>query len=192
MNLHLILLALVVLFITSSCKESSSDVILGKVTLTFDSINSKLVESEFKYDSLLINRVNEDSMVIIRYMGGSGYYDYTTFSLINQIFYEKRMVPQLIIEGETKTSIVSIPTFLQNDTIFDYMPDDDFFSVFVSSLSFDKCKYQIKKDGSKFLTIKQSLTDTTYNEIYYYDRYYNIYKYINTWKDNKCVYVRNN
>jgi len=190
MKLHLVLLALVVIAVVSCNKPNSSNIVLGKIIFSYDSINSKLIDQKFKYDSLFVDRIGKDSMTITRYLGGKGYHFYVMLSLKNHSFYENRQIPQLVIEGETETSIVLIPTFMHRDTIFTYIPDDDFFAVFVNDLGFGKCKYQIKKDNDEFLTIKQSLIDTTYREIYYYDQDYNLYKYINTWKDNKCVYVK--
>jgi len=190
MKLRLVLLVLTITVIVSCNKPNSSNIILGEIVFSYDSINSKLINQEFKYDSLFINRIGKDSMIITRYLGGKGYYFNTTFSLKNHLFYENRQIPQVIIEGETETSIVLIPTFMQNDTNFIYIPKDDFTAFFVNDLSLDKCKYQIKNNNDEFITIKQSLIDTTYREIYYYDKYYNIYKYINTWKDNECVYER--
>lgn len=192
MSLRLTLLVVICIITTSCNKNEFSNVILGNITLSYDSNSSILFDKEFRYDSLFIDRVRKDSMVITRYLGGDGYCDHTMFSLIGHVFYENRIVPQIIMDGETETSIILIPIFLQKDTAFYYIPKDDFLAFFVQDLSFDKCKYQIKKSNKEFLTIKQSLTDTTYSEIYYYDQYYNIYKYINTWKNNKCVYVRSN
>jgi len=192
MKFRLALLALVVIVFVACNKPNASNIILGKIFFSYDSINSKLVNHEFKYDSLFINRIGKDSMIITRYLGGEGYYFYSTFSFKNPYFCENRLIPQLIIEGETETSIIFIPTFMQRDTIFTYIPEDDFVAFFVNDLGFGKCKYQIKKNNDEFLTIKQSLIDTTYHETYYYDRHYNIYKYINAWKDNQCVYVRKN
>jgi hypothetical protein len=185
--LNIVLISMV----TVSCnKHIPVKEIIGKTVLEYDSLCSKLTDERFKYDSLFIERMSYDSMIINRYLGRNGYYCSSSFSLRENIFYENRVVPQLIIEGETETSIVLIATFLKGDTIFNYFPEDDFFSVFVNDLSFNKCKYQIKKGNNEFITIKQSLIDTTYSEIYYYDQYFNIYKFINTWKDNECVYVK--
>ena len=178
--------------VIASCnKPNSSNIVLGKIIFSYDSINSKLVDQKFKYDSLLVNRIRKDSMTIIRYLGGEGYHFYVMLSLKNNSFYENRQIPQLVIKGETETYIVLIPTFMQKDTIFTYIPTDDFYAVFVNDLGFGKCSYQIKSNNEGFLTIKQSLIDTTYREIYCYDRHFNIYKYINTWKENKCVYIKN-
>lgn len=190
MKLHLALLSAVGIVILSCNSPDSSNIILGKITFSYDSINSKLVNQEFKYDSLFFDRIGKDSMTITRYLGGKGYYFYTTFSLREHLFYENRLIPQVIMEEETETSIILIPTFMQKDTVFTYIPEDDFFAIFVNDLGFDKCKYQIIKNNNGFVTIKQSLTDTTYCESYYYDQYFNVYQYINTWKDNRCVYVR--
>ena len=189
-KLRLVLFLLAIISVVSCNRTDSSNIVLGKVIFSYDSTISKLVNKEFKYDSLFINRIGKDSMIITRYLGGKGYYFYTTYSLKNHLFYENRQIPQLIIEGETEISIVLIPTFMQKDTDFIYTPKDDFTSVFVNDLGFDKCKYHIKNDNNEFITIKQSLMDTTYRETYYYDKQYNIYKFINTWKDNECVYVK--
>jgi hypothetical protein len=192
MKLHLILGVLVLVYvITTSCsKQDSFEMITGKTILFYDSDSSKLTDIEFKYDSLVVERISKDSMTITRYLGGEGYYYHSNFSLKNDVFYENRIVPQLIIEGETETKVIFIPTFSLKDTIFNYTPEDDFTSVFVMDLSFDKCIYQIEKKNNKVLTIKKSLVDTTYKEIFFYDKDYNIYKYINTWQNNKCVYVK--
>jgi len=190
MKLRFTLIALTVVTFVSCSRPDSSNIVLGKTVLYYDSINSILDNEIFKYDSFFINRITRDSMIITRYLGGEGYYFHTTFSLKNHLFYENRQIPQSIIEGETETSIIFIPTFMQKDTNFFYTPKDEFIAFFVNDLGFDKCNYQIKKNNNEFITIKQSLTDTTYFEIYYYDKYFNIYKYINTWKDNKCVYMR--
>ena len=190
MKLHFILALLMALFIMSCNKQNSLKLEMGRVEFSFDSIASKLVDTSFRYDSLFIDRVNKDSLVIMRYLGGEGYHYYSQFSLKNRVFYENRIEPFVIIEGETETYAVLIPTFSVKDTIFRYIVDDDFTPFFVPDLGFDKCNYEIKKANNELVTIKQSLVDTTYKEIYYYDQNFNIYKYINTWKDNKCVYVR--
>ena len=190
MKLHFILALLMALVITSCNKQNSLELEMGRVEFSFDSIASKLVDEKFRYDSLFVERIRKDSMTITRCMGGDGYYNYSVFSLKDNTFYENRIVPHEIIEGETETSIVLIPTFSQKDSTFNYFPEDDFLSFFVPDLGFDKCNYEIKKANNELVTIKQSLVDTTYKEIYYYDQNFNIYKYINTWKDNKCVYVR--
>jgi hypothetical protein len=192
MKLHLILgvLVLIYVIITSCSKQDSFEMITGKTTLFYDSDSSKLIDIEFKYDSLFVERISKDSITITRYLGGEEYYYHSNFSFKNDVFYENRIVPQLIIEGETETKVIFIPTLSLKDTIFNYTPEDDFTSVFVMDLSFDKCIYQIEKKNSKVLTIKKSLVDTTYKEIFFYDKDYNIYKFVNTWKNNKCVYVK--
>ncbi|MDR0865025.1 MAG: hypothetical protein LBO74_08850 [Candidatus Symbiothrix sp.] len=188
MKLRLILGVLICIII-ASCNRHASFAIIDKVILSYDSVSSTLVDVKFREDSLSIERMREDSLTIIRYLVGGDFY-HTTYSLKNEMFYENRIVPHEIIEGIIETSVILIPTFSLKDTIFDYEPAEDFTSFFVRDLSFDKSNYQIEKTNNEFITIKQSLVDTTYQEIYYYDQNFNIYKYINTWKDNKCVYVK--
>lgn len=82
----------------------------------------------------------------------------------------------------------SILTFSPVDTTFYYK------SAFlnppptVESLSLSDCKYQIKKEDTHYVTIKQSLVDTTYKELFFYDENLYIYKYVNTYKGNTCIY----
>jgi len=59
MKQHLILLMLVVIAIVSCNKIDSSKIVLGKMIFSYDSINSKLVDVGFKYDSLFVNRKEE-------------------------------------------------------------------------------------------------------------------------------------
>jgi hypothetical protein len=184
---NLIIILISVIFASCNKQVPNKD-IKDKIVLEYDSALSKLYYEKFKFDSLLIERMNSDSMIIYRYLEKNDNYWYSTFSLIENIFYEHRVVPHLIIEGETETSIILIPTFLQRDTTFYYLPEDDFFPV-SANMSFDKCRYQIKKNNNEFIFIKQSLTDSTYKEIFFYDKNYNINKFINTWQDNECVYV---
>ena len=191
MRYYLVLLPLIAFFTTSCHKKESSEMILGKTVFFYDSIASNLTEEKFKYDSLFIERIGKDSLIVTRYLGGDGFYNSISFSNKNGTFYEERVTPHEIIEGETEISIVLIPTFSLKDTTFTYIPEDDFFSAFVVDLSFDKTKYKIRKDKGGFTTLKQSLVDTTYTETYFYDDKFNIYKFINTWQDNKCVYVSN-
>jgi hypothetical protein len=176
--------------IVSSCHKKSSEIVLGKTIFAYDSIVSNLNEEKFKYDSLFIERIRKDCLVIIRYLGGDGYHNIIPFSNENDVFYEERQIPQMIIDGETETSVIFIPTFLLKDTAFTYIPEDDFIYAFVPDLSYGKTKYEIRRNNDGFITFKQSLVDTTYTETFFYDDNFNIYKFINTWQDNKCVYVK--
>jgi hypothetical protein len=163
-----------------------------KIIFSYDPISSSLVDTIFKYDSLFFEKT-KDSITITRYLGGQGYYYYSEFYLQNNIFYELRISPHIIEEEkEDSNTVISIPMFSIKDTIFDYFPEKDFLPAFVMDLSFNRCNYRMMKNDDEFITIKQSLVDTTYKEIYFYDKNYNLYKYINTWKDNKCVYVKRN
>ena len=85
--------------------------------------------------------------------------------------------------------IDSIPTFFLNDTSFIYKSAREIFPV-VRIYSYADCRYIIKKQGEEYVTVKQSTIDTTYKEIFFYDKDFNIHKYINTYKDNYCVYIR--
>lgn len=62
--------------------------------------------------------------------------------------------------------------------------------VTLIDISLFDSQYNIAKEGNNYKSIKQSLIDTTYKEIIFYDKDYRIYKYINTWKGEKCVYMK--
>jgi hypothetical protein len=85
--------------------------------------------------------------------------------------------------------IDTILTFAQKDTTFIYKSKrDDAIVLFVDLSLFDS-KYTISKDGNNYKTVKQSLADSTYKEIIFYDKNYRIYKFINTWQGYECVYT---
>jgi hypothetical protein len=85
----------------------------------------------------------------------------------------------------------SILTFSIKDTTFIYesLIDKNFIPN-VFDLGIADCRYEIKKiDDNSYVTRKQSLIDTTYQEIYYYDKNFRIFKFINSYKGNVCIYV---
>ena len=154
------------------------------VTLLLDTIDSNYSDERFLIDS--INIEFTDSISVFFNTG-----DYTNL----RVFYKHKNGMYEIRErfNEKPDSeylgIDTILTFYKSDTTFIYHSAFDFIPL-VFYYSFADCKYEMLKENDTYKTIKQSLIDTTYREIYYYDKYYNIYKYINTWKDNNCVYVK--
>ncbi len=83
----------------------------------------------------------------------------------------------------------TILSFYKSDTTFVYHSAFDFI-LLVFYYSYADCQYKILKEKNAYKSIKTSLIDTTYREIFYYDKDYYIYKFINTYKDNYCVYVK--
>jgi hypothetical protein len=179
-----------ILFLSVICMACNSDI--EKYSLICDKSVSSIVDDKFMYDSMFVSVYNADSIIISRYLGSEGFSLKSKFIKENGNFYELRLGPQIVEEGkENDTYITHIITFSLKDTVFEYCPKDDYTSIFVFNLGYDRCKYEIKKQNdNEYITIKQSLIDTTYREIYFYDRNYILTKYINTWRENKCVYLK--
>lgn len=172
---------LLVVFSFLSCSSKQKDF---TYILLYDIENSNM-EKPFFRDSILITYFDKDSILIKNYYNGN-YFQNIYFKNEGDYF-EKRFTanyPDQIFEIDT------IMTFADIDTTFIYYSHRDNFIVNLIDLSLFNSKYTILYDGKSYKTIKQSLIDTTYKEIYYYDRNYNIYKFVNAWKDNECVYIR--
>lgn len=174
---------LIIILFLISCNKCSQDKIISNV-LIFDA-NSSSQNKPFFRDSLFVTYYKFDSIIIKNYFNG----DYYQNVFLNQekCFFENRYVSNLP-EGIFKTD--TILTFAKMDTTFVYKSRrDDFIVTFVDLSLFD-CQYFIEKIGKEYVTTKQSLIDSTYKEIFFYNKDYQIYKFINTWKDSKCVYVK--
>ncbi|GHT70539.1 hypothetical protein FACS1894155_12880 [Bacteroidia bacterium] len=94
-------------------------------------------------------------------------------------------------ENNSKNIFSTVVGFFlpRKDTSFVYKSAYNFIPI-VQSYSYADCQYNIRKVGDEYRSIKKSLIDTTYKEIFFYDKDYRIYKFINTWKDNRYVYVK--
>jgi hypothetical protein len=181
MNIKYFLLFAISLLILSCNRQSKKEVI---DILVFDAINSS-VDAPFFRDSLVITYYKADSILIKNYFKGNYYQN--IYCNNENAFWERRFVSNL---PENIFEIDSILTFSKCDTSFFYKSRRDDFLVTLVDLALFDGKYTIQKEDNNYKTIKQSMTDTTYKEIFFYDKNYNIYKYINTWKENKCVYVK--
>jgi len=157
----------------------------GKTTvLKYDSDLSTVYEKRLIRDSIVIHYYSTDSILLLKYSNGD--YKQSVYFKMGNAFFERRISVSEI--GEF-VRIDSVLTFSKSDTVFGYKSARKFIPT-VLDLSYADCIYTIKHESNGYMSIKQSVIDTTYKEIYFYDMNYNIFKYINTWKDNKCVYVR--
>lgn len=150
--------------------------------LLFD-VDSSSCEKPFFRDSLLIIYYGEDSLLVKNFFKGT-YYENIFFNS-GDIFFEKRFVSNL---PENIFGIDTILTFSKRDSSFIYKSKNYHFLVTLIDVSYYDSKYTIQIDGGTYKTTKQSMVDTTYKEIFFYDKDYRIYKFINTWKNMKCVY----
>jgi hypothetical protein len=180
MNILVKYILFVILFLLLSCNRQIDKEFTQ--VLSFD-IHGSSVNKPFFRDSLVITYYKKDSILIKNYFNGN-YYQNIYFNRDNN-FFEKRYVsnpPAQIFEVDT------ILTFAKKDTSLIYKSRRDDFVVTLIDLSLIDGQYIIQEDSNNYKTIKQSLIDTTYKEIFFYDKNYNIYKFVNTWKNNKCVY----
>lgn len=175
------LLFFLILFLILSCNIKNKEY---TSTLCFDPVNST-IDKPFFQDSIKTTYYANDSIVIKNYYKNS-YYESLYFNS-NDSFFEKRFVSNLLANF---FGIDTIFTFSTKDTTFIYKSKRDDFIVTLIDLSLFDSKYNIAKEGNSYKTIKQSLIDTTYKEIFFYDEHYRIYKYINTWKGDRCIYVK--
>ena len=165
-----------------SCNKQDNQ--FNKTALYFDSTISHAQEETLIRDSIVIQYYANDSILLLKYSNGN--YKRSHFFNINDVFLERRMRTTEV--GEF-LGIDSILSFSKIDTIFEYKSARRFIPT-VQDYSYADCIYKIQHEGNEYMTIKQSVIDTTYKEVFFYDKDYNIYKFVNTWKDNKCVYVK--
>ena len=154
------------------------------IVLFLDSKNSNYTDERFLIDS--INIEYGDSVSMFFNTGGD-----TTLRVFHEYkngLYEIRERFNEIPDREY-LGIDTILSFSKLDTTFIYHSAFDFIPL-VFYYSFADCKYEISKEKNVYKTIKTSLLDTTYKEIFFYDKDYHIYKFINTYKDNYCVYIK--
>jgi hypothetical protein len=153
------------------------------MVLSFDSTVSHVEEDKLIRDSIVINYYSRDSILLLKYYDGD-YTLYRYFYKDNEVF-EKRIKENL---WDGFLGIDSILTFSKKDTLFLYRYN--LFIVMVTDYGYADCIYTIKQERNEYMTIKQSTIDTTYKEILFYDKNYNIYKFVNTWKNNRYIYVK--
>lgn len=152
--------------------------------LFFDAGSSSVAKPFFR-DSIIITYYGNDSVLIKNYFQND--YFQNLYFFHDNFFYEKRFVTDLpgnVFEMDT------ILTFAKKDTVFDYLSKRDDFIVTLIDVSLFNSKYSIEKDENEYKTRKQSMIDTTYKEEFFYDENYRIYKFVNTWRGDKCVYLK--
>lgn len=166
-------------FFVHSCNGHTN--IDNKISLYFDRSESTIIDERFNLDSIGFQYSKDSIILYIRQL------ELPFFKKHGNI-YELREAYRDMIDYERTDSIL---TFSTKDTTFTYgsVIDGDFIpNAFDYSLA--DCKYEIKKIGNNsYVTTKQSLVDTTFKEIYYYDKEYQITKFVNTYKGNICIYT---
>jgi hypothetical protein len=178
MKVKYILLSLFVFFISSCGKQEENK----KIMLILDSQNSSYTDKRFLLDSILF--IYEDSIRMFRYEGS--HTSESVFFKNNESFFELReRFNEIPDESFGKDTIL---TFDKKHTTFIFKSSFEFVPlVFYYAIADNK--YTITKDGDMYVTIKQSLVDSTYTEKFYYDEKFRIKKFVNTYQDNICIYI---
>lgn len=175
MKYNILFVILLLIFISCSKNELKKS-----ITLVLDVNESTYTDERFLIDSIKV--VYSDSIYIQRYTG-----DYTYGS----VFYKSKdkvfEMRERCDEESECFGFDTILTFSKSDTTFMYKSAYDFISI-VFQYTLANSKYSIYKEGNMFVTTKQSLVDSTYTEKYYYDEFFLISKFVNTYKDNICIY----
>lgn len=172
----------VVILSLFSCNKSN----IGHtdITLVLDKKESQYNDERFLIDSIFIEY--NDSIKITRYTGN--YQFQSIYHKKENGIYEIRERCNEELECFGADTIL---TFYKSDTTFIYDSAYDFMST-VFQYTLGNSKYNFKHTGNIYETVKQSLIDTTYTETFLYDDNFIINKFINTWQENRCVYVREN
>lgn len=165
-------------FIFAGCNENYKN---ERDIFLLDIKNSFIVDTQ-----LIINKmeiVYSDSILI-----KSTYGDKT----IETIFYKKgddMYEYRHTQDANRQYKIDSILTLSLKDTMFIYNSYFDF-PLYLFQFPLTSSEYKIQKKDNFYTTIRKSLIDTTYKEIYFYNEDFKIYKFINLYKNNKYVYVK--
>ena len=152
-------------------------------TLRFDAASSTNDKPFFR-DSLVITYFQDDSLVVSLYDNSIFHVDCYYYRFDNMLF-EERYVSNL---PKSYFGVDMILSFCTHDTTFLYKSKRDDMIVTLIDLSFHSSRYTIVKEGKWYKTIKQSLIDTTYSEIFYYDKDFRINKFLTSWRGDTSVY----
>ena len=161
-----------------------------KTILLFVPEESRISHTDYRLDSIIIipHPHNCDS-IIFRQYDKYGIFNVNVFFKKNDSMYEIR---NIFTTDEIPGKLLGhdyIRAFTRKDTTFFYKSKMDLMSAGMG-LSVDDSNYTIKKLKDGYETIKQSAIDTTFREIYFYDKDYNIYKYILTQNCDMYVYAK--
>jgi len=175
-----IFLSLILLFCIS-CQQHKTH---NAYALYYVDEQSKVMDSRMLLDRVSLEYF-KDSILIQKIFPGSDS-SYFEVHLIRQgdNFYERRS------RGNDFGELFGtdyILTLSLKDATFIYKSARES-PLSASDFSYADCKYKIRRDGDGYISIKQSIVDTTFTEQFYYDEQFRINKYIVTFQDNKLVY----
>jgi hypothetical protein len=179
---HVAIMAIVI-FCSLSCKEKEK-----KTILLFSQKESVISDQRFVLDSIIIIKT-KTTMSIRQYRGKGEYLD-IKFIKANNNFSELRESFRYIQEGkpiDKPIQIDTLPIFSVNDTSFTYKSKRKYYPTTID-LSLGDAQYKVEKQGDTYVSFRQSMIDSLYNEYYYYNKNFDITKYIAKFRRNICVY----
>ncbi|GEM_PF-1807264 len=169
-----------IVFYSCNRKPVSND----RINLIIDNIKSTIHDKRFELDSITF-LYTVDSVFMYKYLP-TRYFQTSFYSHKDNVYEYRDIYDDL---GGKYLGKDSILTFSIKDTSFVYYSTIEFISTTID-YPYSDCRYEIKKiDDNSYVTTKQSLIDTTYQEIYYYDKNFRIFKFINSYRENICVYT---
>jgi len=179
-NTFFVFIIIIICFI--SCTNKTSN-----IRLTVDTDNSIIAEPLFIYDSITIKN-SPDSIIFIKYSNGRPYI--TRLFERKSEFYEIRKTFDFGLTEDSLPSfrIDTLITLSTKDTSYNFKYGLITLTVF--GLQFSSMYYDFTREGNMYKTFKRSMQDSTYTEILYYDKNYQINKFINTWRNNKIEYTK--
>jgi hypothetical protein len=172
----------IVIICSLSCKEKEK-----KTILLFSQKESVISDQRFVLDSIIIIKT-KTTMSIRQYSGRGEYWD-IKFIKTNNNFSELREGFRYIQVGkpiDKPVHVDTLPIFSINDTFFIYKSKRDYPTTIDFSLG--DAQYKVVKQGDTYVSSRQSMIDSLYNEYYYYNKNFDITKYIVKYRKNLCVY----
>ena len=164
-----------------SCEQKGSE----RVTLMLNQSESIIEDSRFVFDSITFV-YSRDTIWKYRYWPRR-FFENPTIK-IDDKFCEVINIRSYIDNTITRKDTMMM--FTLRDTSYVYKIKNKSIAT-VLDLAYADCIFYFKKDESgNRMTLKQSLIESTYKEIYYYDENYRVFKYVNTYKGNVCIYER--
>jgi hypothetical protein len=161
-------------------------------TLLIDTEHSIIVDSLFAYDSIVVNDdIFDRAITFTRYSNGRPF-TANLHMLNDNEYYEIRQIDNALMyfSNIQEDTILTLLTLSNKDTCSVFLYDRVCFAVW--EYQWGSMAYEMTKEDNIYKTFKRSLQDSTYTEIFYYNDKYQISKFINTWRNNKIVYIPHN
>jgi len=180
---HVAIIAIVIIC-SLSCKEQEK-----KTILLFSQKESVISDQRFVLDSIII--IKTKTTMSMRQYRGRGAYLEIEFIKTNNNFSELRERFRGLIQVgkpiDKPVHVDTLPIFSINDTFFIYKSKRDFYHSIID-LSLGDAQYKVVKQGDTYVSSRQSMIDSLYNEYYYYNKKFDITKYIVKYRKNLYVY----